>query len=130
MQSDLTPPPTGDPFQRGGMTTRERLNRVRRRSFLVAIPGFIIFAASGAASQSHPAFTGGIFLGFALFGGSIVYTLFAGRCVHCRRRLGQIFSQSGGGPMLRISPDLKFCPYCGVSLDEPPKDYEIFRHDR
>jgi len=99
------------------MTTRERLNRERRRAFLIAITGFVMFAGGMTAGQSHPAFMIVGFSGFALFGGSIIYVLFRGRCVHCQRPLGKLFYQSGTTPF-SIASDLQFCPYCGRSLDD------------
>lgn len=101
------------------MTTRDKLNRVRRRVALLAPVGFIMFAAGGAASQTHQAFIAVAVLGFALFAMSIVYPMVTGRCVHCDRLLGLIFSQAGSS-FLRIAPNLQFCPYCGKSLDDEP----------
>jgi hypothetical protein len=86
----------------------------------MALPGFVMFGAGMAASEGHRAFVAVGLLGFALFGGSILYMMFSGRCVHCRRLLGRMFAQSMGSPV-SIASDLQFCPYCGASLDEPPK---------
>ena len=101
------------------MTTREKLNRVRRRVALLAPVGFVMFAAGGAASQTNQAFIAVALLGFALFAMSIAYPMFTGRCVHCGRLLGLMFSQAGSS-FFRIALDLQFCPYCGKSLDDEP----------
>jgi hypothetical protein len=98
------------------MTTRERVNKVRRRSFLIGMIGFIMFAGGITASERHREFTIVGFSGFALFGGSIIYMLSSGRCVHCQRPVGRVFQQSG--TPFAISSDLQFCPYCGKSIDD------------
>ena len=67
------------------------------------------------ASERHREFMIVGFSGFALFGGSIIYMQFSGRCVHCQRPVGHL-SQSG--TPFAISSDLQFCPYCGKSLDD------------
>lgn len=99
------------------MTTRERVNRDRRRSVLIAIVGFVMFWGGMTASQAHPAFVVVGLSGFALFGGSILYVMFSGRCVYCQKSVGRLFYQGGGSP-LSISADLQFCRYCGRSLDD------------
>lgn len=86
----------------------------------MAIPGFAMFAIGMPASASYRPLIAVGLLGFALFGGSILYTMFSGRCFRCRRLLGRVFSQSGGS-RLSISSDLQFCPYCGASLDAGPE---------
>jgi len=78
--------------------------------------GFVMFAGGMTASESHREFMVVGFSGFALFGGSIVYIMFSGRCVYCRRPLGRLFQQSG--TPITIASDLQFCPYCGKSLDD------------
>ncbi len=55
-------------------------------------------------------------IGFALFFVGILSMLFTGKCLSCDHGLGMVFNH-GGGPPWRISDDLRFCPYCGHSLD-------------
>ncbi len=83
---------------------------------LLAIAGFSLFGVGGSLTKGHPAMIGLVVLGFALFGGSIVYTLFGGRCMHCSRPLSRVFSQTGGA--FGIASDVQFCPYCGTSIDD------------
>src|SRR5207247_10252783 len=97
------------------MTIRQRLNRERRRSFLLAITGFVMFAGGMTASQRHREFFAIGLCGFVLFGGSIIYTMFCVRCVHCQRPLGKLFSRSSGSPS-SIDSELAFCPYCRSAL--------------
>jgi hypothetical protein len=102
------------------MTTRERVNRDRRRGWLIAIVGFVAFAGGMTASQTQRAFLALGLSGFVVFGASILYMWFSGRCIQCDRPIGRLFYQSGGSPF-SISSDLRFCPYCGKSLDEESK---------
>jgi len=99
------------------LSTRERINRTRRWASFLAVPGFVLFAVSGSLAEAHPAFIPFVFVGFAMFGGSIASIMFTGRCVRCRRLLGRMFSQAGGTPW-SLAADLRFCPYCGASIDE------------
>jgi hypothetical protein len=104
------------------MTSRKSLNRGRLLAFLLAAPGFIAFAYGGLhASPAQPTGRDAMlcFGGFALFALGVLVGYFSGRCAHCRRGLGRLFSQTSGP--LGITKDLRFCPYCGMSLDEPPQ---------
>jgi hypothetical protein len=56
------------------------------------------------------------FVGFALFGGAIIYAIFTGRCVHCQQRIGMLLY--GDSDEIFVRPEMRFCPYCGKSLDE------------
>ena len=98
------------------MTTREQLNKVRRRSFGIAIPGFALGAVAMVSGTQPFLMIGGL-SGFAMFMIGTLLMLFAGRCEKCKNRLGRVFSQAGGS--LSIPAELRFCPYCGTSLDEP-----------
>ena len=83
----------------------------------MAIPGFVLFMTCIPGGNTYPWLIALGLFGFALFGAAILYAMFSGRCVHCRRWLGRVFSQSGGSPF-SISADLRFCPYCGASIDD------------
>jgi len=50
------------------------------------------------------------------FGAAIIAMLWI-NCPRCSARLGQSIAGSLAIPGLRPQPN--FCPYCGVSLDEP-----------
>jgi hypothetical protein len=99
------------------MTTREHVNRVGRRAFLSALVGFVMFAGGMTAGQTHREFRIVAVCGFALFGGSIIYLMFSGRCVHCQRPLARLFYRTWGSAF-NISSDFHVCPYCGKSLDD------------
>ncbi|SRR6266496_546016 len=99
------------------MTTRERVNRDGRRTFLMALIGFVMFVGGMTAIQLHREFAILGATGFALFGGAIIYLMFSGRCVHCQRPLARPFYQTWGS-VFNITSDPQFCPYCGRSLDD------------
>jgi hypothetical protein len=105
------------------MKTRERLDRDRRRNFLIAITGFVMFAVAGIASLIRPEFAREFmvvgFFGLALFGGSIYHARFSGRCVHCQQPLGKWLIELPSDNPFRVAPrGVQFCPYCGKSLDD------------
>jgi hypothetical protein len=98
------------------MRTRQCVNRALRRGFFGTIIGFAVMVGGVIASDSHPAFIVVVIIGFALAGASIVYLSFGGRCIHCQRPLSRLFA--GSSSPFNISRDLRFCPYCGRSLDD------------
>jgi FtsH-binding integral membrane protein len=56
------------------------------------------------------------FAAMAVFASAALGMQFFVRCPKCKVRLGQIGVQVGIG---FLKPTVNFCPYCGVSLDEP-----------
>jgi hypothetical protein len=50
------------------------------------------------------------------FGGAILSTIWI-KCPRCSVRIGQSIAGAMAIPLLKPQPN--FCPYCGVSLDEP-----------
>jgi len=99
------------------MTTRERINKTRGRSVLIALTGFLIaFGAVIAQDTSRELAMALGFVGFALFGGAIIYAIFTGRCVHCQQWVGMLLSKDPDE--ISVPQEMRFCPYCGKSLDE------------
>lgn len=96
------------------MTTREYLNIHRKRALLLALPGISVFVG-GMVFASGAVVIGGFMI---LFSG-LLYMAYGGRCLHCGQKLGQMFYQKGG-PFWSISRNLRFCPYCGKSIDDDP----------
>lgn len=99
-------------------TTRQRLNRIRRVTAFFIITGSVSFFASIVIAFISPlaayalVFICGTFnpIGLAI-------RAFAGRCGHCRRRISRALSFAGWP--WRISPHIRYCPYCAASIDEP-----------
>jgi len=56
------------------------------------------------------------FVAMAVFAGAVIGMQFFVRCPRCKVRLGQIGMQIG---ISFLKPTVNFCPYCGVSLDQP-----------
>jgi len=94
------------------MTTRERLNKTESRAVLIAGAGFLMCLGAAIAYNTYREFSMALgFVGVALFGGSIIYSIFTGRCVHCQQRIG-IFLHGKDDEIL-ARPQMRFCPYCG-----------------
>lgn len=93
-------------------TIRDYLKwRVRWR-VAIAIGGWVVVAASvGTHVDNSIASIAGVLT----FGGAILSLQWI-KCPKCSVRLGQI-AMTLGVPALKPQPN--FCPYCGVSLDEP-----------
>src|SRR5215475_11009721 len=72
------------------MTTRERLNKTRSRGALIAVTGLLMCLGAAIAQNTHRDLSMALgFVGFSLFGGSLIYVTFTGRCVHCQQRICQ-----------------------------------------
>ena len=78
-----------------------------------------ILAMSIPLSQKYP-----IFIALACAAGLLLVAaslllMFGGRCSNCGYSLARVFY--GTGSPMRISPHLRFCPYCGTSIDDGAK---------
>lgn len=65
-----------------------------------------------------PAMLPWFFVGFAAFAGAVLYAMYA-RCPKCRAVLGHCVVGRMRFKRSRMFARPNFCPYCGVSLDEP-----------
>jgi hypothetical protein len=92
---------------------RDYLTRRVRWAMGVGLCAWLAMAASAASGVRNPLV---VFAGMLTFGGAIISTLWI-KCPRCSVRLGQSIAGTLAIPMLRPQPN--FCPYCGVSLDEP-----------
>jgi hypothetical protein len=101
------------------MTARARINRQIRFILPVSFVGFGVFSLGiviwrVTGHQGAPALA---LVGFAVAWLSVLGTWLIGiRCPTCRGRLTSLVLQRGS---FRVPPDIQFCPFCGVSLDEP-----------
>jgi hypothetical protein len=94
-----------------------RLNKTRSRGALIAVTGFLMCLGAAIAQNAYREFSMALgFIGFALFGGSIIYVIFTGRCVHCQQRIGILLHANEDE--LLVPREMRFCPYCGKSLDD------------
>jgi len=99
------------------MTIRQRIATQRRRASIVGFVGFGVFVASAVISGPSSPPLVPILVGFVVFGGSVMYQLFAIRCPRCRGNLGGPLSYTSGP--FGLSRRARFCLYCGVELDSP-----------
>lgn len=98
-------------------TIRDRIKRRVRWCMAVAVLGWLIFpltAATNGDGKPLPIF---IILGAGLVVAAILALQWAIKCPRCSRTLGQDIGMRIGLAVFREPPN--FCPYCGVSLDEP-----------
>lgn len=98
-------------------TIRTKLTRKRRRLSLAALVAIIVFAAGMKAGMRVEAFIIVGLLGFAVAMGCIVALLFAVRCPSCGGNLGYALSWPATWD-LSVSKEIKFCQFCGTSLDK------------
>jgi hypothetical protein len=100
-------------------TIRERLKRRARWCLVFAFGGFLFFmltpAVYGTGRMAHiPVLP---FVGVAMvFLGMLAMQRMI-KCPKCDSRLGQDLSFRLGFSLFRKPPN--FCPFCGISLDEP-----------
>ncbi|MGD0504992.1 MAG: hypothetical protein ABSD02_19830 [Steroidobacteraceae bacterium] len=107
------------------MTIRDFIKRRTRIFFGMAIAGWLVCAGSMIVSENaqckpgcgnvRPAPPTGLFLGVPLFAGAILGMTFFIKCPRCSARLGQFSMQTP----FSFGRQINFCPYCGVSFDEP-----------
>jgi hypothetical protein len=99
------------------MTIREFLAARRRNLMIVGFAAWLGFAGS-AFLGSRFEIPWLPFVFFALFGAVILLLFFWLKCPRCGGTLGAMNASftKGGRFMPRC---INYCPYCGVSLDEP-----------
>lgn len=96
-------------------TIRDYLKRRVWWCMGVGFAGWLVFA-SALFTERHSINPVVNAMGAMVFGGAIVFAQYWIKCPRCSVRLGQI-AFTLGIPGLRPKP--RFCPYCGVSFDEP-----------
>ena len=94
-------------------TIRDYLKRRVRWSMGVGLCAWLSLAVSASAGVRNPLV---FFAGVLVFGGATLSMLWI-KCPRCSVRLGQSIAGTMAIPGLKPQPN--FCPYCGVSLDEP-----------
>jgi len=92
---------------------RDYLKRRVRWAMAILIGGWVLFASSIVTHMDNPVLN---IVGALMFGGGILFMNWGNKCPRCAARLGQL-AVTMAIPGLKPQPN--FCPYCGVSLDEP-----------
>lgn len=95
-------------------TIRSYLKRRTRWSYGVAFGSWLLFPLATLSGESARAWVG--VAGLVGFGAGIL-AVNRIKCPRCAVRLGQSIAGTLAVPGLKPQPN--FCPYCGVSLDEP-----------
>ncbi len=105
------------------MTIRSQLSRKKRRTIIPAYSGlafFILGMLVGIISDK----TGHVpivpFIGLFFFSGSMIYLFWRVRCPNCKGNLGYVAMYYG--TPFSVSKKIKFCPFCGISIDKELKD--------
>ncbi len=82
---------------------------------------FILLGSAGLVISAFPGLSFLPIVPFVGFGACIIYLHYGVRCPKCRNRVaGLIYLPRGG--YFRLSHALRFCPFCGVSLDSEIND--------
>ncbi len=103
------------------MRIRDYLNRRIIPAFVVMLASFISFGAAGFVISAFPGLPFLPIVPFIGLGACILYLHYGVRCPKCRNRLaGLVYLPRGG--YFRLSHALRFCPFCGVSLDAEIND--------
>ena len=99
------------------MTMRQKFSRRMRVPFVMMLVGLALlvvgFAATGPGGRPELLV---VLPGIALFiGASVWLQLFALRCTACYGNCGPVIMQQFS--WMKVSEAVKFCPFCGISLD-------------
>jgi hypothetical protein len=97
------------------MNIRDYLNRKVVPAYVGLIICFVLFGASGFVAAELRLFFLPL-IPFAGFGAILTYLYFGVRCPNCRNSISYLSYLPKGGAF-RLSKNLRFCPFCGVSLD-------------
>ncbi|HEY3852451.1 MAG TPA: hypothetical protein VGL87_15860 [Steroidobacteraceae bacterium] len=98
------------------MTIRDYIKRRVRWGFGIGVASWLVIAISGPMGFGGPKLGYLPVIGVFGFMGAIASFLFI-RCPKCSARLGQTIAMPAAFRL--FGPQVKYCPYCGVSLDEP-----------
>ena len=100
------------------MNIWQYLSRRVRIHFFIAVSAWLMVAivatTQGESKDSPPLL---LFVPLIVFAGAVLSLVFFLRCPRCKGRLGH-FSQHLFSKKAFFS-HINYCPFCGVSLDEP-----------
>jgi len=97
------------------MTLRESIAKRKRAAGIVTYAALAWFAAGMGLSGAEPPWVFLAVPGFLVFFAGTFYLLFFLRCPRCGGAIGYVVSYLSSP--FSISRRVRFCPFCGVSLD-------------
>ncbi len=101
------------------MNIRAMINTQKRKAVIAMSSGMALFAISLIISTVYTIMFSVALIGFAIAMGAITFLEFGISCPECRGRIGCAVNYPGSP--LAISSKIRFCPFCGVSLDSSLK---------
>lgn len=97
------------------MKIRDIINTQKRKAVIAVSFGMALFAVGFLTSSAYTGTLPMAIVGFAVAMGGITFMEFGLSCPHCQGRIGCAIHYPG--KPFSISPKVRFCPLCGVSLD-------------
>ena len=97
------------------MKIRDIINTQKRKAVIAASSGMVLFTIGFLTSSAFTGMMPLVVIGFAVAMGGITFMEFGLSCPHCQGHIGCAIHYPG--KPFSISPKVRFCPLCGVSLD-------------
>ena len=97
------------------MKIREIINTQKRKAVIAVFSGMAVFTIGLFISSVYTIMSYVALVGFATAMGAITFLEFGLSCPKCRARIGCAVNYPGRP--LAVSSKIRFCPFCGVSLD-------------
>jgi len=107
------------------MKIREMINTQKRKAVIAVSSGMAVFVVGCLISTVYKIMFPVALIGFAVALGGITFLEFGLSCPECRSRIGSAINYPGRP--FATSPNIRYCPFCGVSLDShlKPSDHNI-----
>ena len=99
------------------MTVREHLNKKITPVYVVMLICFILFGIFLITASATHSLVFLPFVPFLGYGACIIYLYYGIRCPRCRSPIAYLTYMNRGG-YFRLSKNIKFCPFCGLEMDE------------
>jgi hypothetical protein len=97
------------------MTFREAIDRRVRKVQIITLVSFAVFFGSIFLVQMQNHLWPITVIGFAGFFVATLYRIYGIRCPRCSGQIGMSITQFGAG--FSMPTKFRFCPFCGVALD-------------
>ena len=97
------------------MKIREMINTQKRKAVIAVSSGMFVFIVCFMISTVYTSMFSVGLIGFAVAMGGITFLEFGLSCPQCRGRIG--YAVNNPGRPFSVSPKIRYCPFCGVTLD-------------